>query len=176
MKLLKPNTCILIACLTLPVISFGQQVKPASFSCNQYNGWILIICLMLIAMFITTMILKIKVDDMRAFKKKQRDKDDKLRLKNYIDRLNSNQIDTCIKYFDSKNEKQDKGKRLLTWVSIFFMSVALSLSSNPLFAQDAAKPQVSSLLSETGIIITIVLLLIPITVGIALLAVKVTHS
>lgn len=176
MKLLKLYSCIILAFLTIPVLSFGQQVKPSSFSFNQHTGWVILICLLLAAMFVTTIFLKNKVDAIRSSNKKQRDQQDELKFKNYIDGLDSSQIDTCLKHLKKKNEKQNKNPGLLSGISIFFITVAASLMGSPTFAQDAAKPQATSLLSETGILITIILLLIPITAGIALLAVKVMHS
>jgi len=176
MKLLKLYSCIILAFLTIPVLSFGQQVKPSGFSFNQHTGWVILICMLLAAMFVTTIFLKNKVDAIRSSNKKQRDQQDEIKFKNYINGLDSSQIDACLKHLKRKNEKQNKNSGLLSGISIFFITVAASLSGSPALAQDTAKPQATSLLSETGILITIVLLLIPITAGIALLAVKVVYS
>lgn len=176
MKLLKFTPYIILAIVAIPFWSVAQQVRPSTFTFNQHNGWIFLICILLAIMFVITIYLKTKVDAMRASNKKQLQKKDAHRFENYIKDLDTKQIETCLKYLKHRNNKNGKNTHFSSGANILVLTLIGSLLSSSLFAQDNSSTPANSIWGETGILITIVLLLIPITAGIALLAVKVVNS
>lgn len=161
--------CIFL--MSLPTTA--QQTTPSDFSFGSKEAWIWILFVVLLTMFFAALVLKQKVNDIRDNYKKKSAEVQERELKEHTLNLNSKQIDKLLKY---KMRNKDSSK---TGTTILLLFVTLALSFMPvgrLLAQGTDKANVNSLLSETGIIITIVLLMIPILAGIILLIVKVINA
>lgn len=165
-----------VVCLVQPVNSFAQQMNPSTFSLNSNTAWIIIISLLLVAIFLATVFLNHKVNEIRAANKKQRAGEGNRKFREYIGSLNSKQIDSCLKYIQRKNKDHKNNAGLTSLLPAIILMGTLTLFNNTAFGQADTKPAGTSLLSEKGILITIVLLLIPILAGILFLAVKVLNS
>lgn len=165
-----------VYCVAMPVLTFAQEMRPSTFSFNSNAAWIMIISLLLIAMFFTAIFLKHKVKEIGSVNKKQQTKEGDPELKKYTNSLNSKQIDACLKYLQRKNKDRKNKSGFVSLLPAFIVMGAFTLFNNTAFGQADTKSTTTSLLSEKGILITIVLLLIPILAGIVLLAVKVLNS
>jgi cytochrome c oxidase cbb3-type subunit 1 len=155
---------------SLPVVA--QQTTPSDFSFGSREAITWILFLFLLGLFFAALVLKQKVDKMRnSYKHKAEDEQAK-ELKEHICNLNSKQIGKLIDYKGGRKGNNTPASLLIL---LFTMVLSLVTSSNAL-AQNTDKPTVNSLMSETGILITIILLLIPILAAIVLLIVKVRNA
>ncbi|HEY5406885.1 MAG TPA: cbb3-type cytochrome c oxidase subunit I, partial [Ginsengibacter sp.] len=119
--------------------------------------------------------LKIKTSEVVMSKRKKKAGDEQGRLNQYISNMDSKQIDEFIQYKKSKKDAGTSSGGGINSLLLTFFFLSLSLFSNQsLFAQSAEK-STSSVLSDPGVVITIILILIPILVGIILMIVKVRN-
>lgn len=147
----------------------GKEHFPFRFSFSSNEAIAAILFVFLLALVVIGLVLRQKVASLRKETRAPGAAVSKDELQDHVRKLNSNQIDRLLYV-----RKQKKGGGKIAGLSAFFlltMSLLLSTMNNAL-AQATKAPQ-KSLLSETGILITIGLLLIPIIAGIALLAAKV---
>ncbi len=163
-------------CVATPLFTFAQEMRPSTFSFSSKVAWIMIISLLLIAMFFTVLFLKHKVKEIGAANKKQETKEGNRDLKKYTNSLNSKQIDACLKYLQRIKKGGKNKSGLVSLLPAFIFMGAFTLCNNTAFGQAGTTSTTTSLLSEKGILITIVLLLIPILAGIVLIVVKVLNS
>lgn len=131
----------------------------------------LIILLLIILVVVLSMVVKTK---QLLQKKGKEEKDDKKKFSKYLQNLDSDQIGTFLNTKDRggngyKNDASGTSKILYT----IFILVAI-LSSTTLYAQTGGTGS-APLLSETGIIITLVLILIPVLGGIVIMFFKVRN-
>lgn len=104
---------------------------------------------------------------------KRRAEDQESRFKEYVNTLNSKQIDGYIKFLKDKSSGDIPAKNVKSGSFYLLIAALTFLSGSPAFAQSAKPP--GSILGEGGIIITLVLLLIPIVAGIILMIVKIKN-
>ena len=154
---------------------YAQTPGKRAFYFTHLNGLLLFLFVLIFFMLAAALYLKFKTREMikinRRLKKRNADK----KFDRYIENLSSKQIEAYLNY-----KKRDTSttitpsantSTLLKSISILLL---LSLSYGQLFAQEAV-PDKDSVLGETGIIITIVLLLIPIGAGIIFMIFKVLN-
>jgi len=150
----------------------AQQTTPSDFSFGSREAITWMLFIFLLALFFAALVLKQKVDSIRnSYKKKAEDEEAK-ELKEHSSNLNSKQIGKLMNY---KLRNKDNNTRAS--ILVILLTTLLSfVSNNNLMAQNTAAPNANSLLSETGVLITIALLLIPVLAAIILLIVKVTSA
>lgn len=142
-----------IACLVVSVPLTAQQKPPFDLSLSSGDVWTCLMYALLLGLFFAGFVLKQKVNSIR----KQRSEKQDEKFKEHISHLNSKQIGQFLQY--------RKSKLLLGGLLILPVSNALAQSPE----------KTGSLLSETGILITIALLLIPILAAVLLLIIKVIN-
>jgi cytochrome c oxidase cbb3-type subunit 1 len=162
----------IVSFLVCGITAVTARTTPADFSFHSSQAPIWVAFLFTLLLLFTALVLKQRIDGIRNIYKKRQPEQQDRQLKKYTLDLNSSQINKLLQY-RQKNKgygSNNKGSALL----FFIFTVGLSLISfGDAIAQNAAKAGNSSLLKEPGILITIALLLIPITAGIILIFVKV---
>ncbi|MDQ1149141.1 cbb3-type cytochrome c oxidase subunit I [Sphingobacterium zeae] len=141
----------------------AQEMLPYEFSFTLKGVLVLIIFVCLITLLLVALSIKSKaVDLLKYFFKIKTPIVDEL-PKTHIQRLNKEQLQ---RLFQKRNDKISKG------VTVLLIALNLVIS-NPVIAQTTVRPEGNSLFGETGIIITLLLILLPIIVGILILIIKV---
>lgn len=146
----------------LPILASAQQANlPSTFSFSLKG--ILSVCIVLLFIVLLFSAIKIKGEIKRLMKSSQQLSPEKRiqQLNDHIQHLSSRQIDSILKIRKRK-----------TLIMLFLTSI-FTFWSNVSLAQDVPEVTKSSLFSEAGIIITLILIFIPIAGGIALLVVKI---
>lgn len=157
-----------IASILITTSATAQKVTPSDFTFNSAVGWTWLLMILTLGLVIAVIVLKNKADGLKG-NYKEKDEEEK-QLKDHISYLNSTQIGKLLDY------KQRK-KGIKSSLILLLLTTGLSLApGGDLLAQGTEVPVGSSLLSEAGIIITIVLLMIPILAGVILLIVKITNA
>lgn len=150
---------------TLPVSAQGKTTGSGS--------WILFIFLLIFLLIVlgVTLSMAVKTKEMIRENKKQKENDTGEDLSEYLQNLDSSQIETLLKkrkHASGATETVNpsdgsKAKGLSLIISVFFATC--------LFAQNNGD-QPGSLLSEKGVIITVILILTPILIGVLLMLLK----
>ncbi|OJW85038.1 MAG: cytochrome oxidase subunit I [Bacteroidetes bacterium 46-16] len=147
----------------------AQQTIPSDFSLGSATALIWLLLIVLLIIFFVAMVLRQKVNGIKDIYRRKTDEDVKRELHAQTHSLNSDQITQLTNY-----KKRNKGNA--TIISFILITTALTLSpGTATWAQEVNK-QADSLLSETGIIITIILLLIPILFAIIFVTIKVIYA
>ncbi len=162
------------ATLIYPVLQ-AQVNSAAKQPASDSDGIMIILFAIAIAVLIAAIFLKIKTSKMISASRKKKQEADKDRLNQYVSNMDSKQIEEFIQYKQEKN-RQDKpaGNRPNSKLMSFLLVLFFSLYNQNLFAQTEEKGR-SFPFSDTGVIITIILILLPILAGIILMIVKVKN-
>lgn len=159
-----------LAGLVHPAGSFAQAVNSPASAPRGGEGSVLLLLFILSVSMAAALFLRFKVREISELSKRKGG-NDKSRFRQYMQHMDSRQIDAVLRYKQQeKIDRQAAGSRISKWTALLW-ALAAVLYSGPLSAQENAAPS-GSLLSETGIIITIVLILIPVLTGIILMGVK----
>jgi cytochrome c oxidase cbb3-type subunit 1 len=143
------------------------------FPANSDGGMIFLFILLIIVL-LAAIFLKIKTSEAIMAGKRKKAETDATNLNQYINSMNSNQIEDFLLYKERiKNQEKKQGKNFNSNLLSFFFIIVAFLNPQNLFAQSSNKSE--SLLNEGGIVITIVLILTPILAGIILMIVKVKN-
>lgn len=142
---------------------YAQADGNAAPSASSFGLWLFII-IMVIAILAVAFWLKLSAEDIREATRECGKPVENEKLDQYITNLDSEQIDNFLKF------KKDKKKGAALPVIILF--IALLSPHGSLFAQTGSDAAAHPLLGETGIIITLVLVLIPVLLGLILMAIK----
>jgi cytochrome c oxidase cbb3-type subunit 1 len=151
---------------------FAQQ--PFAFAFHAKEVWIALLALFVFTLLIIVLVLKNKVSGIRANYKKQKKEKGTQSFRDYLNSLTSRQIELLLRYRQKKENNNNKSSSSGLLVLLF--AGAAMFTGGPVTAQTAAKEAGHSFWGETGVLITIVLILIPIVVGIILLVVKVMNA
>lgn len=151
----------------------AQEMTPSDFSFGSREGITWVIFVFLMALFFAALVLKQKVDGIRNNNAKKGEQEQARALKEHTRNLNSKQIGKLLDY---KRRGGGNNKRGTSILILLFTAMLSFMSGGNLMAQSTDKPNTNSLLSETGILITIVLLLIPILASVVLLIIKVMSA
>jgi cytochrome c oxidase cbb3-type subunit 1 len=150
------------------VAATAQSLAPSNFSFSTPKGATWLLAISLIFVFVAAVILKQKVSNMRQSYRNKKQTQISKRMKTHIHNMNSSQIERLMNFKNNSSMKT---------ILIFILSTVFTLgASNNLMAQEVEKADAQSLLGETGILITITLLLIPILVAIVLLIIKMVNA
>lgn len=159
-SLLFTNTALL---LVFPALLFAQgEMRPFAFTLGSTEVIILISLLAVLAILLFAIWLLHRIETIKRVSDRRRVVE-RTGYSKYIQQLDAYQLGRLITIIRKRHEKQtasgDGPLRKATLVLLFF------LFSFAAWAQPADNVGKDSLLGQTGIIITIVLLLIPILVG-----------
>lgn len=164
---------ILIFLMGLSSVLRAQGDSSSAHPFNNTGALVLLIIVSAIVLF-ASLYLLIKVNEIFDQYRKGKEAKDSRRFIQYTENLSSNQIDKILNLKRGKksleaNKNNGASAKLLT----AFAFVTALLTGNSAFAQ-SPRPEGYSVLSETGVIITIVLILTPILVGVVLMIIKVS--
>ncbi len=152
---------MLIAACFFPVALFAQGAGVT----GRPGGAVLLVLLgVLLAVLLAAFFLSVSVSNLVEKRRNLTDDSKKQRLQGYLTNFSSRQIRQLLAI---ARQKRTGGQKLVTCLVILFLG---SLHSNVLLAQTGATK--TNLFSETGIIITITLILVPILAGIGIMIVK----
>ncbi|MCC7525593.1 MAG: cbb3-type cytochrome c oxidase subunit I [Chitinophagaceae bacterium] len=153
--------------LTAGLISFSplfaQTSEKRAYYFTHLNGLLLLLFVLIFFVLAAVLYLKFKTREMIKMNRKLKQRNAGINFEKYVDDLNSKQIEMYLNYnkeSNSTNAGSSGGTNAL--IKTIAVILLLSLNAGRLFAQETV-PNKDSLLGETGIIITIALLLIPIT-------------
>lgn len=159
---------VLLAAVPLPL--FANMKGAAFFSTDSTDGLLFILLVLVLLLLLTSVCLKIRTEIVRQKGKDARTSFNKTSVKEYISGLTSKNIDA---YLMLKKRKAGSNTGKIKGPVVILLLMGTALSGFPAMAQQIdSKP--SSWLQETGIIITMILLLIPVIAGVILMAVKVS--
>ncbi len=133
-------------------------------------GGLLIVILFLLAIIIGTVYLILKVSTLRRLIKEEKAEEGKEDIEKIAAKLDNKEVDTYLNYTKMRMQKGDSGISGKIIPVAILMAIS-SLFSTPVWAQ--AAPSRTSLFSQGGIIITLVLIFTPILVGVILMIIKV---
>ena len=165
--------------LTIGLISFSslyaQTTGKPGFYFTHLSGLLLFLFLLVFFMLAAALYLKFKTGEMIRMNRRLKQRNAEKKFDRYIAELNSKQIEIYLNYTrertPSKAASPENTGALLKSV---FILLLLSLNGRWVLAQEAM-PDKGTVLGETGIIITIALLLIPIGAGIVFMIIKVLN-
>lgn len=157
-------TAILALCSgTLYAQADGADSTPAG---SSFGFWLFVI-LMVVAILAIAFWLKLSVEDIRNAARECGKPVKEEKLEQYITNLDSEQIDHFLKF--------KKGKKQGAALSVIILLILLLSPEASLFAQTGSDAAAHPLLEESGIIITLVLVLIPVLLGLILMAIKTSN-
>ncbi len=165
--------CLIVVSLFILPVHAQTTGKPAYYF-EHLDGLVLLLCIVIFFMLVAVLYLKLKTREMIRMNKRLKKRNAEKNFDSYIADLNSRQIEEYLNVKDkdsAKSSSSGNGSSLLKSIAIFLLFL---LKDSLLFAQETA-PNKDSILGETGIIITIALLVIPIGAGIAFMIIKVLN-
>lgn len=153
---------------------YAQSEAKRAYYFTDLNGVLLFLFVLVFFLLAGIWYLKIKIREMVKMNRRLKNRNNETDFDKYMKDLSSDQIEAYLKYSKqddaSSAESSNGGNNTALKSGIVFL--LLSLSSLGLFAQDRSGGK-GSVLGETGIIITIFLLIIPIGAGIVFMIFKV---
>lgn len=164
---------ILVILFFISVTVSAQSVVSSPATDNVATGlFVLLACIVVLTLFVAYRLLVRTNQVSKTYQKAENDADNK-RFKKYLKTFDSKQIETYLKIKNNKptNVLSDKGTK--TTISVFIISLLSAFNCSIATAQPTTKPV--SLLSEWGILITIVLIFIPVFAGIIFMIIKITN-
>ena len=167
-KCCKKSFLAIIFYLLAPVILFAQADTAAAAPDGRGLGEIILMILLLATTLFAAAYLAFKTVAVRNKMKSDRTKDTELNLEKFVNSLGSEEIEAYLNYKQMKKTKSGENPPIVALI----LALMGFLFSPSVFAQ--AKPAGTSLFTEGGIIITLILILTPILVGIILMIVKVS--
>ncbi|MGN6292407.1 MAG: cbb3-type cytochrome c oxidase subunit I [Chitinophagaceae bacterium] len=147
--------------------TLAQDDAPSHFSFSYAGALTWVLFAVLLVVFCAALVLKQKVKNIRDSRKRKTEEEQQRQLQQHLRNLNSKQIGEIINY------RKLRSYNML--LPLLLIAVYSLMPGEKLLAQGTSKPA-GSLLGETGILITIVLLLIPILFAIIFLITKVVHA
>ena len=157
-------------------MSLQAQVDSATASiATSDNGSMILLFILMAIVLAAVIFLKIKTSEVVMSKRKKKAVEEQGRLNQYISNMDSKQIDALIQYKKSKKvkDKSSGGGINPPLLTFFFLTLSLFFNQS-LFAQGGEKAP-GSVLSDPGVAITIILILVPVLAGIVLMIIKVRN-
>ncbi len=167
-KFIRRFSLLLSAMLLYMFPALAQQTTPSDFSFGSTAGFIWLLFAILLALFCAALVLKQKVNGIQENQKIKTEKEEQEKLQRHSHNLDSKQIGRLINY-----RKHSTGTTVLL---LLLITVLTLLPEGNIWAKGTDKPVTGPLLGETGIIITIILLLIPILFAVIFLIVKIINA
>lgn len=155
------------ALIVLPPFTKAQEQVPSKFSFGSNSALTIILFLVVLFLFFAVLVLNEKAKQIRNMGKKPTELK---KLKTYAGALNSRQINTVLNL-----RKKSRPGSVNALPAILFTTI-LASSSSSAYAQPQTRQAPTSLLGETGVIITLILLFIPILAGVIILIIKLVNA
>ncbi len=156
---------------SIPQIAVAQENSPSDFAFSATMIWVAILFCFLAGLLIAAVNIFKNTKDIVNKEKKKSAAQKLAQFKIYLRELTSDQIDAYL-----KKQRRDKNSKISSMLIGFFsMFFLFATSATNVMAQTDA-PKSVSLLSEGGIIITLILIFIPIASGLVLLVVKIIRA
>ncbi len=171
-KSLKKTGLSLLIIFLSPFYLFAQSEPEALENPGGRGlGGLILMILLLATTLAAAIYLANRAAALKRFVKKNEPEKEDIDINSIVNKFNENEIDNFLNYTEMKIQKKNDGtpNSLLA----FFFVMLGSLFSSSAWAQGT--PAKSSLFSEGGVIITIILILTPVLVGIILMIVKVRN-
>jgi cytochrome c oxidase cbb3-type subunit 1 len=162
------RTLLLLGALPETVITYARQTAPSSFSFGSAASFTWILFFLLVVLFFAVCILQQKVNEMRNQAKNNDGDTVNSKMQSHMLNLNSKQIEKLDAY-----KKRGKGNGVV--LLLIFIVLLTTMPGTGVWAQGTAKPA-GSILGDTGIILTIIFLLIPILFAVVFLIIKVIQA
>lgn len=154
------------ALIVLPPFTKAQEQVPSKFSFGSNSALTIMLFLVVLFLFFAVLVLNEKAKQIRNMGKKSTELK---KLKTYASALNSKQINTVLNL-----RKKGRQGSVNALPAILFTTILASSSSA--YAQTQTQQAPTSLLGETGVIITLILLFIPILAGVIILIIKLVNA
>lgn len=154
------------ALIVLPPFTKAQEQVPSKFSFGSNSALTIMLFLVVLFLFFAVLVLNEKAKQIRNMGKKSAELK---KLKTYAGALNSKQINTVLNL-----RKKGRQGSVNALPAILFTTILASSSSA--YAQTQTQQAPTSLLGETGVIITLILLFIPILAGVIILIIKLVNA
>ena len=175
---MRKNKCIagifsiIVFLAALP--SAAQSDGGSSNSLHPVAAWMLALILAISFLLVAVWLLQLKTKQILFDNRKMQKENEKERLEQYMRGMDSRQIDAILAYKRRldvvKTKEQKKNASALPGA----LTILAVLSGVSLFAQSGGKKAID-IFGETGMLITVFLILIPILAGILLMVVKVVN-
>lgn len=161
----------LLGILTIiPGFLFAQTI-PSELQ-QQRNVMLIFMILLIILVLIASIYLSLKVSSAMRNKNGSNNMDP-ARFNKYMENFSKYDIDKVLTQLRKEKAKKLSGSKFN--IAILAMLLFNLFSTQPAIAQAVPEPTRETMWSETGVIITIILILVPILVGIVLMIVKVSN-
>lgn len=154
------------ALIVLPPFTKAQEQVPSKFSFGSNSALTIMLFLVVLFLFFAVLVLNEKAKQIRNMGEKSAELK---KLKTYASALNSKQINTVLNL-----RKKGRQGSVNALPAILFTTILASSSSA--YAQTQTQQAPTSLLGETGVIITLILLFIPILAGVIILIIKLVNA
>ena len=152
-----------------PVLLFAQsEMRPFRFTFDSTAVIMLVSFLAVVAILLVAIWLLHRIEALKQVSDR-RHADGPMEYRRYIQQLDSRQLERLIAVMRKKNKGSASGNGLRQKT---FLALLTMVAGLPSYAQSGGEGDGGSLLGQTGIIITMVLLLIPILVGFAIMVGK----
>jgi len=174
-KLVYRSLLVFIVSVCFSDVLKAQTVSKTAPFVAVHNGGMIILFIVVTVFLAAVIFLKLKTSEAIRAAKKKKQGDEEGRLNQYISNMDSKQIEEFIQY--KQNQKKQHGtpgngtKKML--LILFLLAVSLLFNQN-IYAQPGTN-NIASITGNTGVIITIILILIPILLGIVLMIIKVKN-
>ncbi len=149
---------------------YAGEMYPSGFTFRSTNTWIGLAFTIAIILLTASIALREKVTALQKQYKQKEKKNNTEKLREYINSLNSHQLDKvmqCLKKTKNRN---------LPVITSLMLTILVFFTGPTAMAQSLPVAENKTLLGEGGIIITIILILIPILAGLTLLFIKISHA
>lgn len=163
----------ILSCLPLSLLA--QPVSTPVSSASSQTGFLVLLILVILGILVTGLFLLFKVKMVIKQNRKNKTEHQQERFVKYLDNLNSKQIEKVLQVKRKQNNtgnKSDNSKSSKLGLMLAIFLLATFFPGNHILAQTN---KTTSLFSEGGIIITVVLILIPILAGVVLMIVKMSN-
>lgn len=150
--------------------AFGQDQAGVFTKTQPVLGLLLFMLLITVAIVLLALWLKTRQGRINQATRDYNAPVEEEKLDTYIRNMDSEQIDAFLAFKTGSKKRKDIPPMLIATL------LALLLPASSLFAQDSAPAKTAgSLFGNTGIIITIVLIMIPVLVGLVLMVLKTSN-
>ncbi|NGM62941.1 cytochrome oxidase subunit I [Sphingobacterium sp. SGG-5] len=160
------SVCTALAILKINALLAVERTTPYSYQLKGTDLFLWIALFLVAVLFIAVLLLGEKIGGISNLLKKEGPKEEGDKLRTYLHRLNSQQINRILQY--KKRQKMN-----LPAVIVGALGVSLYLLPSNLLAQQGDTINRSNIFTQGGVIITLILLSIPVILAVFILFMKI---
>lgn len=164
---------LLPAFICMPITMLAQTKSAAITSSPSNTGLIVLLLLVLLVILIAVLLLSFEAKGLVAKIRDKKTENNTNQFEKYLKNMNSNQIEKVLKIKHQQtvlNKNAQSSGSIKAILIIFSTILATVFQGHPVYAQ--TKTTNTGIFSESGILITITLIMIPILAAIVLMIVK----